>query len=93
MIPTLEELGIGFVPYSPLGRGFLTGKIDEFAKFKRPQSGTIDADHVTVDVGNPIMGFVFGVLLIAATAGSFFLWESYQGGANARAAVVTAPRR
>ena len=32
-IPTLEELGIGFVPYSPLGKGFLTGKIDENAKF------------------------------------------------------------
>jgi aryl-alcohol dehydrogenase-like predicted oxidoreductase len=30
----LEELGIGFVPYSPLGKGFLTGKIDENAKFK-----------------------------------------------------------
>lgn len=29
IIPTLEELGIGFVPYSPLGKGFLTGKIDE----------------------------------------------------------------
>jgi aryl-alcohol dehydrogenase-like predicted oxidoreductase len=28
-LPTLEELGIGFVPYSPLGKGFLTGKIDE----------------------------------------------------------------
>ena len=33
MIPTLEELGIGFVPYSPLGKGFLTGKIDENATF------------------------------------------------------------
>jgi aryl-alcohol dehydrogenase-like predicted oxidoreductase len=33
LIPTLEELGIGFVPYSPLGKGFLTGKIDEHAKF------------------------------------------------------------
>jgi aryl-alcohol dehydrogenase-like predicted oxidoreductase len=33
VIPTLEELGIGFVPYSPLGKGFLTGKIDEHAKF------------------------------------------------------------
>ena len=32
-MPTLEELGIGFVPYSPLGKGFLTGKIDENAKF------------------------------------------------------------
>jgi aryl-alcohol dehydrogenase-like predicted oxidoreductase len=33
VIPALEELGIGFVPYSPLGKGFLTGKIDENAKF------------------------------------------------------------
>ncbi len=33
VIPTLEELGIGFVPYSPLGKGFLTGKISENAKF------------------------------------------------------------
>ena len=33
MLPTLEELGIGFVPYSPLGKGFLTGKIDENTKF------------------------------------------------------------
>ena len=33
VIPTLEELGIGFVPYSPLGKGFFTGKIDENAKF------------------------------------------------------------
>src|SRR6202044_2285669 len=33
VIPTLEELGIGFVPYSPLGKGFLTGKIGETAKF------------------------------------------------------------
>jgi len=33
VIPTLEELGIGFVTYSPLGKGFLTGKIDENATF------------------------------------------------------------
>jgi aryl-alcohol dehydrogenase-like predicted oxidoreductase len=33
VLPTLEELGIGFVPYSPLGRGFLTGKIDENTQF------------------------------------------------------------
>jgi len=33
VLPTLAELGIGFVPYSPLGKGFLTGKIDENAKF------------------------------------------------------------
>jgi len=33
VLPTLEELGIGFVPYSPLGKGFLTGKIDENTAF------------------------------------------------------------
>jgi aryl-alcohol dehydrogenase-like predicted oxidoreductase len=32
-LPTLEELGIGFVPFSPLGKGFLTGKITEGTKF------------------------------------------------------------
>jgi aryl-alcohol dehydrogenase-like predicted oxidoreductase len=34
LIPMLEELGIGLVPYSPLGKGFLTGKIDENSKFE-----------------------------------------------------------
>ncbi|MRR58215.1 MAG: aldo/keto reductase [Deltaproteobacteria bacterium] len=34
VLPTLEELGIGLVPYSPLGKGFLTGKIDQSATFK-----------------------------------------------------------
>ena len=33
ILATVEELGIGFVPYSPLGKGFLTGKIDETTKF------------------------------------------------------------
>ena len=33
VIPTLEELGIGLVPYSPLGKGFLTGKMDKSTKF------------------------------------------------------------
>jgi len=33
VLPTLEELGIGFVPFSPLGKGFLTGKINEDTKF------------------------------------------------------------
>jgi aryl-alcohol dehydrogenase-like predicted oxidoreductase len=33
LLPALEELGIGFVPFSPLGKGFLTGKIDETTKF------------------------------------------------------------
>jgi aryl-alcohol dehydrogenase-like predicted oxidoreductase len=33
VLPTLKELGIGFVPFSPLGKGFLTGKIDENTTF------------------------------------------------------------
>ena len=33
VLPTCEELGIGFVPFSPLGRGFLTGKMDETTTF------------------------------------------------------------
>jgi aryl-alcohol dehydrogenase-like predicted oxidoreductase len=32
-LPTLEELGIGFVPFSPLGKGFLTGRFDKNATF------------------------------------------------------------
>jgi aryl-alcohol dehydrogenase-like predicted oxidoreductase len=35
ILPTLEELGIGFVPFSPLGKGFLTGKIDEHTSFDK----------------------------------------------------------
>jgi len=35
IVPTLEELGIGFVPFSPLGKGFLTGKIDENTTFDK----------------------------------------------------------
>jgi aryl-alcohol dehydrogenase-like predicted oxidoreductase len=33
VLPTCEELGIGFVPYSPLGRGFLTGTMDQRTRF------------------------------------------------------------
>ena len=35
VLPTLEELGIGFVPFSPLGKGFLTGKLDQTASFAK----------------------------------------------------------
>jgi aryl-alcohol dehydrogenase-like predicted oxidoreductase len=35
ILPTLEELGIGFVPFSPLGKGFLTGKIDDSTTFDK----------------------------------------------------------
>jgi len=41
ILPTLEELGIGFVPFSPLGAGFLTGKIDESTKFDSTDFRTV----------------------------------------------------
>jgi len=41
VIPTLDELGIGFVPFSPLGKGFLTGKIDSSTKFDSSDFRTI----------------------------------------------------
>jgi aryl-alcohol dehydrogenase-like predicted oxidoreductase len=41
VLPTLEELGIGFVPFSPLGKGFLTGKINENTTFDRSDFRTI----------------------------------------------------
>ncbi|NML74737.1 aldo/keto reductase [Rhizobium sp. S-51] len=57
IIPTLEELGIGLVPFSPLGKGFLTGKIDETATFgpgdfrsvvPRFQAENLKANHALV---------------------------------------------
>jgi len=41
ILPTLEELGIGFVPFSPLGAGFLTGRIDETTKFDSSDFRTV----------------------------------------------------
>jgi aryl-alcohol dehydrogenase-like predicted oxidoreductase len=41
VFPTLEELGIGFVPFSPLGRGFLTGTIDASTKFEKGDIRTV----------------------------------------------------
>ena len=59
LIPTLEELGIGFVPFSPLGKGFLTGRFDKHTTFEnsdfrnivprfRPEN--LDANQVLVDM-------------------------------------------
>lgn len=61
IIPTLEELGIGFVPFSPLGRGFLTGKLNENTQISdndfrksnpRFQPAALKANQVLVDVLN-----------------------------------------
>jgi aryl-alcohol dehydrogenase-like predicted oxidoreductase len=59
LLPILEELGIGFVPFSPLGKGFLTGKIDKNASFDnsdfrsivpRFKPENIEANQVLVDL-------------------------------------------
>jgi aryl-alcohol dehydrogenase-like predicted oxidoreductase len=59
VLPTLEELGIGFVPYSPLGKGFLTGKMDQNTKFDstdfrstlpRFTPGALKANQALVDL-------------------------------------------
>jgi len=63
LLPTLEELGIGFVPFSPLGKGFLTGKIDENTTFDAADFRTMvprfkqenrKANHALVDFLNRI---------------------------------------
>ena len=63
LIPALEELGIGLVPFSPLGRGYLTGKIDENTKFDKSDFRNIlprftvearKANHAVVDILNNI---------------------------------------
>ncbi|CAN5176432.1 aldo/keto reductase [soil metagenome] len=63
IIPTLEELGIGFVPFSPLGKGFLTGAINEDTKFDKTDFRNIvprfspearKANQVMVDLMNSI---------------------------------------
>ena len=59
LLPTLEELGIGFVPFSPLGKGFLTGRFDKHSKFDssdfrsivpRFTQKNLDANQVLVDL-------------------------------------------
>jgi aryl-alcohol dehydrogenase-like predicted oxidoreductase len=59
LLPALEELGIGFVPFSPLGKGFLTGRFDRHAKFDSSDFRSIvprftpenlDANQVLVDL-------------------------------------------
>jgi len=59
LLPTLEELGIGFVPYSPLGKGFLTGRFNKNSKFEKSDFRNIvprftpenlDANQILVDL-------------------------------------------
>ncbi|MGW9018541.1 aldo/keto reductase [Priestia megaterium] len=63
LLPTLQELGIGFVPFSPLGKGFLTGKIDKNATFGKSDFRSIvprftpenlEANQVLIELINKI---------------------------------------
>lgn len=47
ILPTLKELGIGLVPYSPLNRGFLTGMLNEYTKFDAPNDNRADFPRFT----------------------------------------------
>jgi len=49
VLPTLEELGIGFVPYSPLGRGYLSGALNEHTKFDGSYDNRADLPRFTAE--------------------------------------------
>ena len=56
MLPTLEELGIGFVPFSPLGKGFLTGKIDDLGMPRPPGQPNSTARIESDPRSKPVIG-------------------------------------
>jgi hypothetical protein len=66
---------------------------DEFRKFKRPQADATPRrpgpDSDAENFGNPLAGFLLGALMIATTMGGFFVWDNYQGGADAKAVIST----
>jgi aryl-alcohol dehydrogenase-like predicted oxidoreductase len=65
VMPTLEELGIGFVPFSPLGKGFLTGKIDEETTFDASDFRNI-VPRFTADNRKANQAFVAWLTTLAA---------------------------
>ncbi len=66
VLPTLEELGIGFVPFSPLGKGFLTGKIDETTAFDKNDFRNV-VPRFTPEARKANQAFVAMLRRIAAT--------------------------
>ena len=66
ILPTLEELGIGFVPFSPLGKGFLTGKIDENTTFESSDFRNTIPRFVDLEARKANSGFVELLTSIAA---------------------------
>ena len=69
LLPALEELGIGFVPFSPLGAGFLTGKIDENTKFD-PTDFRNMVPRFTAEARKSNMGLVDLVKSVASRKGA-----------------------
>jgi aryl-alcohol dehydrogenase-like predicted oxidoreductase len=65
VLPTCEELGIGFVPFSPLGKGFLTGKIDEHTSFAKDDFRNI-VPRFTPEARKANQSFVEVLVRIAA---------------------------
>jgi hypothetical protein len=61
--------------------------------FERREAAGTGRNRAVVDVGNPLMGILLGVLLIAGTMAALFLWQSHQDGAVAEPVVVTAQSR
>ena len=69
ILPTLEELGIGFVPFSPLGKGFLTGAIDEATTFDKTDFRNI-VPRFTPDARRANLALVDRVKTIATAKGA-----------------------
>jgi len=69
-LPTLEELGIGFVPFSPLGKGFLTGKIDASTEFASGDFRNTVPRFVDQDARKANLAFVDLLSAVAARRGA-----------------------
>jgi len=68
---------------------------DEFAKFKTeaevPKPFQTDSKRAIVNLGNPLVGLLFGALIVVGTMGGFFLWDNLQGSVDARTAISMGP--
>jgi len=65
---------------------------EEFGKLEKPsaeasKSPRSDCDRAVVNLGNPLAGLLLGALMIAGTMAGFFVWDNYQGGADAKTTV------
>jgi hypothetical protein len=65
---------------------------EEFGKFKKPQAEApkpprCDSERAVVNLGNPLAGLLLGALMIASTMAGFFVWDNYQGDADAKTTV------